>query len=91
MRLFYLKPASNCTYKRNFMRLRSVLLVLVFSLSAVIANGQNISLKGKVADKTDKSSIAGATVKLVSMRDSAQIKLVVTDKTGRHGYPGSRA
>ena len=82
MRLFYLKPASNCTYKRNFMRLSSVLLVLVFSLSAVIANSQNISLTGKVADKTDKLPIAGATVKLVSMRDSAQIKLVVTDKTG---------
>jgi hypothetical protein len=64
------------------MSLRSVLLVLVFSLGAVIAKSQNISLKGKVADKTDNSPVIGATVKLVSVRDSAQVKLVVTDKTG---------
>ena len=82
MRLFYLKPASNCAYKRNFMRLRSVLLVLFFNMSAVIAKSQNISLKGKVADKTDNSAVVGATVKLVLVRDSSQIKLVVTDKSG---------
>ncbi|MFM6926656.1 MAG: carboxypeptidase-like regulatory domain-containing protein, partial [Ferruginibacter sp.] len=64
------------------MRLRSVLLVLVLSLAAVVAKSQDISLKGKIADKTDKSAIAGATVKLVSLRDSSQVKLVVTDKNG---------
>ncbi|MBK7307872.1 MAG: outer membrane beta-barrel protein [Chitinophagaceae bacterium] len=64
------------------MRLRSILLLLFFSLGAVIAKSQNISLKGKVADKTDKSEIVGATIKLVSVRDSAQVKLVVTDKNG---------
>ncbi len=57
-------------------------MVLFFSLGAVIAKSQDISLKGKVADKTDKSAIVGATVKLVSVRDSAQVKLVVTDKSG---------
>lgn len=64
------------------MRLRSLLLVLFFSLSAAIVNGQDISLKGKVADKGDNSPIAGATVKLVSARDSTQVKLVVSDKSG---------
>ena len=64
------------------MRLRSVLLVVIFSLCAVIAKSQDISLKGKVADKADKSGIVGATVKLVSLRDSLQVKLVVTDKNG---------
>ena len=64
------------------MSLRSVLLVLFFSLGALIAKSQNISLKGIIADKTDKSAIVGATVKLVSLRDSAQTKLVVTDKNG---------
>jgi hypothetical protein len=64
------------------MRLRPVLLVLFFSLCAVIAQGQNISLKGKVADKGDNTPVIGATVKLVSVRDSAQIKLVVSDKNG---------
>ena len=64
------------------MRLRPVLLVLIFTLGAVVAKSQDISLKGKVADKGDKSAIVGATVKLVSVRDSLQVKLVVTDKNG---------
>lgn len=64
------------------MRLRLVMLVLIFSLGAVIAKSQDIALKGKVADKSDKSAIVGATVKLISLRDSSKIKLVVTDKSG---------
>ena len=68
------------------MRLRSVLLVLFFSLTAAIAKSQDISLKGKVAEKTDNSPVVGATVKLVSVRDSAQTKLVVTDKTGKFTF-----
>jgi Outer membrane protein beta-barrel family/CarboxypepD_reg-like domain len=64
------------------MRLRSVLLMFVFSIAAVIAKSQDISLKGKVADKGDKSPIVGATIKLVSARDSSQTKMVVTDKNG---------
>ena len=68
------------------MSLRAVLLVLFFSLGAAIAKSQDISLKGKVADKTDNSPVVGATVKLVSVRDSAQTKLVVTDKTGKFTF-----
>ncbi len=68
------------------MNLRSVLLVLIFSLGAVIAKSQDITLKGKVADKTDNSAIVGATVKLVSGRDSSQVKLVVTDKSGNFSF-----
>ncbi len=64
------------------MRLRSVLLALVFSLAAVIAKSQNISLKGKVADKDSKTPISGATVNLVSQRDSTNIKQVVSDNSG---------
>lgn len=64
------------------MRLRQVLLIFIFSLVAAVAKSQDISLKGKVADKGDKSAITGATVKLVSARDSSQVKLVVTDKNG---------
>ena len=68
------------------MRSRSVLIVLIFSLGAIIAKGQDITLKGKVADKTDNSAIVGGTVKLVSVRDSAQVKLVVTDKSGNFTF-----
>jgi len=73
-------------YKRKFMRLRSVLLAFIFSLGAIIAKGQDISLKGKVADKTDNSAVVGATIKLVSVRDSSQTKLVVTDKSGNFTF-----
>jgi hypothetical protein len=64
------------------MSLRSVLLVIIFIIGAAAAKSQDISLKGKVADKGDKSAITGATVKLISVRDSSQVKLVVTDKNG---------
>ena len=64
------------------MSLRSFLFVAIFSLGAVVVKSQDISLKGIVGDKGDKSAIAGATVKLVSARDSSQVKLVVSDKNG---------
>ena len=68
------------------MNLRSVLLLLIFSLGAIVVKGQDISLKGKVSDKTDNSGIGGATVKLVSVRDSSQVKLVVTDRSGNFTF-----
>ncbi len=68
------------------MSLKSVLLLFVFSLGAVIAKSQNISLKGKLADKGDNSPIIGASIKLVSQRDSTQIKQVITDKTGNFSF-----
>ncbi|MBK7558239.1 MAG: TonB-dependent receptor [Chitinophagaceae bacterium] len=68
------------------MRFRSVLFTVFFSLVTVMGYSQDISLKGKVTDKDDKSPIVGATVKLVSQRDSTQIKLVVTDKAGNFSF-----
>ena len=68
------------------MRLRSVLLVLIFSLGALIVKSQDISLKGKVADNDDKSPVNGATIKLVSIRDTNQVKLVVSDKSGNFAF-----
>lgn len=56
--------------------------VLFFTLSAAAANSQDISLKGRLNDKDDKTPIAGATIKLISLRDSSQVKQVVSDKTG---------
>jgi len=92
-RLFLLKKAafSACFISTNrlisiqkiFMRVSHVLLTLFFSLSTVIAKSQNITLTGKVYDKNDQSPVVAATVKLVSVRDSAQVKLVVTDKSGK--------
>ncbi|MBK6633101.1 MAG: TonB-dependent receptor [Chitinophagaceae bacterium] len=68
------------------MRFRSVLFTVFFSLVTVMGYSQDISLKGKVTDKDDKSPIVGATVKLVSLRDSTQIKLVITDKAGNFSF-----
>ncbi|MFZ1369639.1 MAG: outer membrane beta-barrel protein [Ferruginibacter sp.] len=68
------------------MRFRSVLFTVFFCLASVMGFSQDISLKGKVTDKDDKSPIVGATVKLVSLRDSTQIKLVVTDKAGNFSF-----
>ena len=55
------------------MSLRKVFTVLIFSIAGLAAKSQDISLKGKLTDKDDKSPITGATVKLVSQRDTTQI------------------
>ncbi|HMK05333.1 MAG TPA: TonB-dependent receptor [Ferruginibacter sp.] len=68
------------------MRLRTVLLVLVFSLAAVIAKSQNISLRGVLTDKGDNSPISGATINLSSQRDSTQVKQVITNNTGNFAF-----
>src|SRR5258705_8416088 len=64
------------------MRLRKVLAVLIFSLACISAKSQDIRLKGKLTDKTDKSAIAGATIKLTSQRDSTKIRQLTTDQSG---------
>lgn len=64
------------------MRLRKVLAVLIFSLACISARSQDIRLKGKLTDKTDKSPIAGATIKLTSQRDSTKVRQLITDQSG---------
>jgi len=64
------------------MRLRSVLLVLVFSLGAVIAKSQDIILKGKLSDKESKGPIEGATVTITGSKDSLNPKTVLSDASG---------
>ena len=61
-------------------------MLLIFSVSVAGAYSQNITLKGKLTDKTDKAAITGATIKLVSQKDSAQSRLVVTDKAGNFNF-----
>ncbi len=66
--------------------IRKVLMLLVLSLSIQGAYSQSIVLKGKLTDKADKTAITGATIKLASQKDSAQTRLVVTDKTGSFAF-----
>ena len=70
--------------------LRTAALMAVMFLSAA-AYAQNIVLKGKVTDKADKTPIAGATVALVSQKDSTQKLLRVTDSKGSFQFSNLQA
>src|SRR6476619_502640 len=61
-------------------------LMMVLSLVSMIVFGQNISLKGKLTDKADKTPIAGATVELRSQKDSSFKKALVTDSKGEFSF-----
>lgn len=52
-----------------------VLLMIVFNY----ANSQNITLKGIVTDKSEKSAITGATVRLINQNDTALKIFKLTD------------
>ena len=70
------------------MRLRSTLLVLVFSLAGIITKSQDIVLKGKLSDKDNKVPISGATVTLVAKKDSLHPKTVLSDAKGNFTFNG---
>lgn len=73
------------------MRLKPVFLVLIFSLAAVIAKSQDITLKGKLSDKDNKGPIAGATVELRAKSDSLHPIIVLTDNNGDFIFNGLKA
>lgn len=73
------------------MRLKPVFLVLIFSLVAVIAKSQDITLKGKLSDKDNKGPIAGATVELRAQADSLHPIIVLTDNNGDFVFNGLKA
>ncbi len=73
------------------MRIRSVLLAVIFSLGAVIANAQDITLKGKLSDKDNKAPIDGATVTLTASKDSLNPITVLTDAKGNFSFKGLNA
>ena len=70
------------------MRLRSVFLVLLFSLGAVIAKSQDITLKGQLSDKDNKGPVAGATVELRAKSDSLRPITVLTNSKGEFIFTG---
>jgi len=84
-RQFFQKPSSNIIQTTNYM-LRTALVLIAFTLMTGITNAQTITLKGKLTDKTDKTALAGATIRLVSQKDSAQSRMVVTDKQGSFAF-----
>ena len=66
--------------------LRRIWILIVFAFISGVSYSQDIVLKGKVMDTGDKSPIAGATVQLVSQRDSTQKKALVTDDKGNFQF-----
>ena len=75
--------------QKNKLKFTTFLLILFTGIAAA----QNITLKGKLTDKTDKSALSGATVNLSSQRDSALKKTAVSDSKGNFVFnalnPGS--
>ncbi len=67
---------------------KRLLVLLILSLTAGIAYSQDIVLKGKLADKADKTPVAGATIILTAQKDSLFRKTVVTDATGNFQFSG---
>lgn len=65
--------------------IKNALILLVLTVSTVLADAQ-ITLKGKISDKTDKSAVTGATVKLVPKKDPAKSRMVVSDKDGNFAF-----
>ncbi len=60
--------------------------MMILSLVSMIVFGQDLSLKGKLTDKMDKTAIAGATVELTSQKDSSFKKMLVTDTKGEFSF-----
>ena len=57
-------------------------IILVFLGISAIAEGQTLSIKGTLQDKTEKNSVAGATVTLRIQDDSTSRMNVVSGRRG---------
>ncbi|MEI7964552.1 MAG: DUF2012 domain-containing protein [Chitinophagaceae bacterium] len=66
--------------------LRLISIFLICTLFAAFAHGQSITLKGKLSDKADKSSLSAATIKLTLQKDSNNTRMVITDKSGNFAF-----
>ncbi len=66
--------------------LRFISIILICTLFAGFAQGQSITLKGKLSDKADKSSLSAATIKLTLQKDSNNTRMVITDKSGNFAF-----
>jgi hypothetical protein len=66
--------------------LRYISIFLICTLFSAFAQGQSITLKGKLSDKADKSSLSAATIKLTLQKDSNNTRMVITDKSGNFAF-----
>jgi hypothetical protein len=69
----------------NFI-IKTVLLFLLFGFFIAGLYSQNLTLKGALTDKGDKTPIIGATIQLVAQKDSTQKNLKLTDSKGNFAF-----
>ncbi len=72
-------------------RIQKLLILMTLVLMSATTYSQNLTLKGKLTDKADKSPITGATIQLVSQKDSSQKNLKVTDSKGNFAFNNLQA
>ena len=58
--------------------MRTVFTLLILGLMTGTANSQDITLKGKITDRADKSGISGATIILSPAKNTTQVRLSST-------------
>jgi hypothetical protein len=63
-----------------------VLISVAMLVIASIVTAQNITLKGKIIDNSDKAELSGATITLALQKDSSQKQLRVSDATGNFQF-----
>jgi len=65
---------------------RLAILMIFMNLIAMGSQAQNGSIKGNIIDKTDQTSVSGATVSLLLQKDSSLVKNIVSDSTGHFEF-----
>ena len=65
---------------------KALLIFIGTGLVSASVYSQSVTLKGKVTDKADKSPVAGATIALISSKDSTQKSLKVSDSKGNFSF-----
>jgi uncharacterized membrane protein YgcG len=68
--------------------LRLKLTILAGLAFGGFAHGQNLAVKGSLQDKSDRTAVSGATIKLGSINDSLQQYNTVTDRRGLFSISG---
>ena len=69
--------------KHKILRLLLVAVSILFSVHLVNAQGDTLSLRGTVINSQDQSALAGATVMLISIKDSTKNRYQSADANGR--------
>ncbi len=59
-----------------------LLTAFFFSFSILIAQGNDVIIKGRLVDTSSKQSLADATISVIDTKDSSLVTYTLTDKSG---------